>query len=295
MTTKCDLTTVEAALRWAVSTLDDAGINEDARVDAEALLCHSLQQTRSFLLIHPEYNVSDEQQVAFVDAVEQRKTGKPVAYITGTRGFWHFDDLHVNQHTLIPRPDTETLVEATLSHIPKQSDLTIADLGTGSGAIALALAYERPRCLVIATDVSQGALDVAQQNAVALQLSNIELRQGSWFEALPHEQRFNVIVSNPPYIARDDPHLHDGSLDHEPYSALASGQDGLDDIRLLVGQATAYLQTNGFLLLEHGYDQAEAVRKLFISNGFSAVDTLQDLGGNDRVTLGQATHVLEKP
>jgi release factor glutamine methyltransferase len=221
----------------------------------------------------------------FDDLIERRRAGEPVAYLTGLRGFWRFD-LAVSAATLIPRPETELLVEVALARLPTDRALRVADLGTGSGAIALALAHERPRAQVIATDASADALAIAEANAVGLSIRNVEFRSGDWFAPLQGE-RFDLIASNPPYIALGDPHLDEGDLRYEPSTALSSGADGLDAIRTIVGDAPAYLEAGGWLLLEHGWDQGAAVRDLLLRAGFVGVATERDLEDRDRVTLGR--------
>jgi release factor glutamine methyltransferase len=230
--------------------------------------------------------IADAALVAcFETLVARRVAGEPVAYLTGRRGFWSFD-LTVTPATLIPRVETELLVELALARLPRDREPRIADLGTGSGAIALALAHERPRARVVATDASDAALAVARDNAIALGIDNIDLRRGDWLAALSGE-RFDLIASNPPYIASDDPHLGVGDLRHEPAAALASGCDGLDAIRVIVRDAPAHLVTDGWLLLEHGLEQGRAVRDLLHAAGFVDVATEHDLEGRDRVTLGR--------
>lgn len=263
--------------------LQEARTRIDA-VDAEFLLAHVLGKSRSWLFAHRGDPVPGEAAGAFEELIDRRAAGEPVAYLTGQRGFWRFD-LAVSPATLIPRPETELLVELALERLLVDRPLRIADLGTGSGAIALALAFERPRAHVIATDNSAEALDVARVNAAALQLRNVEFRKGDWFAPLSGE-RFDLIASNPPYIALGDPHLDEGDLRFEPASALSSGVDGLDALRAIIGRAPAYLGDDGWLLVEHGWDQGAAVRGLFAAVGFIEVETARDLEGRDRVTLG---------
>src|SRR5690606_35513374 len=225
-----------------------------------------------------------------VDAlVRRRAAGEPVAYLLGSRGFWRFD-LSVTADTLIPRPDTELLVELALRRIPERSPARVADLGTGSGAIALAIASERPDAQVVATDASEAALAVASGNAAALGIGNVEFRRGDWLAPLAGE-RFDLVASNPPYIADGDAHLAQGDLRFEPRSALASGVDGLDAIRRIAADAPAHLRAGGWLLVEHGWEQGAAVRALFESAGFVAVATERDLEQRDRVTLGRKPQV----
>ncbi|MEA9564249.1 MULTISPECIES: peptide chain release factor N(5)-glutamine methyltransferase [unclassified Xanthomonas] len=254
------------------------------RTDAEPLLLHALGRDRAWLFAHGRDPVPPTIAQAFDALVQRRQAGEPVAYLTGSRGFWTLD-LAVSTATLIPRADTEALVELALERLDQAPGRRVADLGTGSGAIALAIASERPQAQVIATDASAAALAIAQRNADSHRLSNVECRQGSWFVPLAGE-RFDLIASNPPYIAAGDPHLAQGDLRYEPASALASGSDGLDDIRSIVADAPAHLRAGGWLLLEHGWDQGAAVAELLRTRGFTQVATHQDLEQRDRVTLG---------
>jgi release factor glutamine methyltransferase len=223
--------------------------------------------------------------VYFETLVERRVAGEPVAYLTGRRGFWSFE-LQVTPDTLIPRPETELLVELALTHLPPDRVLQVADLGTGSGAIALALAHERPRAQVLATDASPAALDVARANATSLGNANSAFAQGDWCAAL-EQRRFDLIASNPPYIAAGDPHLALGDLRREPAAALASGVDGLDAIRRIVAGTRLHLVAGGWLLLEHGMEQGDAVRGLLRDAGFVDASTDRDLEGRDRVSSGR--------
>lgn len=279
------MTAHSAGTRRLDALLRDARVHIDA-VDAEFLLAHVLGRSRSWLLAHRDEAVPDADAAAFDALVQRRAAGEPVAYLTGQRGFWRFD-LAVTPATLIPRPETELLVELALHRLPADRPLRIADLGTGSGAIALALAFERPRAQVLATDASVQALDVARANAAALRLGNVGFREGDWFAPLAGE-RFDLIASNPPYIALDDPHLVEGDLRYEPASALSSGADGLDAIRTIAAGAPAHLESGGWLLLEHGWDQGAAVRDVLTRAGFADVATQRDLEDRDRVTLGRS-------
>ncbi|MBK1673351.1 protein-(glutamine-N5) methyltransferase, release factor-specific [Ectothiorhodospira shaposhnikovii] len=256
------------------------------RLEAELLLAHVLGKDRGWLYAHGDDILEDPDALAgFRALIRRRGEGEPVSYLLGCREFWSLN-LTVRPGVLIPRPDTETLVEATLSRLPEDLPVRLADLGTGTGAIALALAVERPQCRIVAVDRSPEALAVARENVARLGLeAQVECRQGSWFEPLAGEQ-FDLIVSNPPYIAEADPHLVQGDLRFEPLSALASGPDGLTDIRRIIEQAPGHLGPGGALLLEHGMDQGEAVRALLEQRGFTEVDTVRDLAGRDRVTLG---------
>jgi len=253
--------------------------------EPEWLLCHVLGRTPAWLLAHGDTVPDPEHRIRFDALVERRAAGEPVAYLTGRRGFWTLD-LAVTPDTLIPRPETERVVALALERIAPEACVAIADLGTGSGALALAIAASRPRARLLATDRSIAALEVARSNAHALAIGNVEFRAGDWFAPLAGLQ-FAMVVANPPYIADSDPHLAAGDLRHEPVSALASGRDGLDDIRRIVAGAPAHLQPGGWLLLEHGYDQGSTVRALLSAAGFVDVTTERDLEGRDRVGLGR--------
>ncbi|PWU26181.1 peptide chain release factor N(5)-glutamine methyltransferase [Pseudomonas sp. RW407] len=255
-----------------------------ARLDAELLLAAALGKPRSFLRTWPERVVDREVRERFEGWLARRRAGEPVAYILGRQGFWSLD-LEVAPHTLIPRPDTELLVEAALQLVPA-SPARVLDLGTGTGAIALALACERLSWQVTGVDRIPEAVALAERNRERLRLANVGFRQSHWFSALEGE-RFALIVGNPPYIPGNDPHLQQGDVRFEPKSALVAGTDGLDDIRLIVGQAPRFLEPGGWLLLEHGYDQGPAVRDLLLGNGFREVESRRDLGGHERISLGR--------
>lgn len=254
------------------------------RIDAQMLLLHVLGQPdagRAWLLTHDSDMLTPAQQTQFEALCAQRLDGVPVAYLTGCKEFFGLP-LHVDARVLDPRPDTETLVEWALDVLEKTVSPRILDLGTGSGAIALALQSQRPDATVTAVDFSQDALEVARANAQRLQLP-VKLVQSSWLEQI--EGMFDVIVSNPPYIREDDEHM--AALRHEPRQALTSGEDGLDDIRTIIAQAPAHLNAGGWLLLEHGWDQAPTVQNLLHSAGFVQVHSRQDLAGINRCTGGQ--------
>ncbi|MDH5833151.1 peptide chain release factor N(5)-glutamine methyltransferase [Luteimonas kalidii] len=253
--------------------------------DAQALLAHALGRDRSWLFAHADDPLQECDRDRFLSLVARREAGEPVAYLCGRRGFWTLD-LAVTPDTLIPRPETELLVELALARLPAVRALRVADLGTGSGAIALALAQERPQARVDAVDASPGALEVARRNASEAGLENVAFHLGDWFAALP-DLRFDLVASNPPYIAEGDPHLARGDLRHEPAMALSSGRDGLDAIRAIVRDAPAHLQPGGWLLLEHGHDQGEPVGALLREAGLVDVATHRDLEGRDRVGLGR--------
>lgn len=263
----------------------------EGRHEAELLLLHVLGRERGWLFAHATDLIDPASAAAFAGLLQRRLAGEPVAYLLGRRGFWTLD-LAVSPDTLIPRPETERLVELALERLPEDTPLRVADLGTGSGAIALALARERPQARVLATDMSAGALAVASGNARAHGLDNVAFREGSWHAPLAGE-RFDLIASNPPYIASGDPHLARGDLRFEPASALASGDDGLDDIRVIIEGAQAHLLPGGWLLLEHGWDQGGAIRALLDAAGFVEVATAVDLEQRDRVSLGRRPATLE--
>lgn len=274
------LHTIASAQAWGREQLS----GDQARRESELLLGHALQRERAWLFAHACEALDDAQFARFERLLAQRRDGVPVAQLLGEWGFWTLR-LQVTPDTLIPRPETELLVEAALARLP-QAPAHVADLGTGTGAIALALASERRATRVVATDASAGALAVARGNAQRNDIANVEFRHGDWYTPLRGE-RFDLIASNPPYIADDDPHLARGDLRFEPRAALASGSDGLDAIRVLAAGALAHLQPGGWLLLEHGFAQGNAVRALL--HMLRDVQTLRDLEGRDRVTLGRAS------
>ena len=267
------------------SLLETADLPESPspRLDAELLLAHVLGKPRSYLRTWPEHQPDAEQCASFERLLQRRRAGEPVAYLLGRQGFWSLD-LEVSSDTLIPRPDTELLVETALTLIPA-TPLDVLDLGTGTGAIALALAAERPAWRVTGVDRIEAAVALAARNGQRLGLNNARFQLSHWFEALVG-QRFQLIVSNPPYIAADDRHLGEGDVRFEPASALVAGADGLGDIRLIIEQAPAHLLPGGWLLLEHGFDQAEAVRELLNAAGFAKVESRRDLGNHPRISLG---------
>lgn len=258
--------------------------SDTPRLDAELLLAHVLQKPRSYLLTWPERELSAEQLTQFETLMARRQQGQPVAYLLGEQGFWSLA-LQVSSDTLIPRPDTERLVEVALELGP-QRPAQVLDMGTGSGAIALALAAERSQWQLTGVDRMPGAVALAEANRARLGLPNARFLLSDWFSAVA-DQRFALIVSNPPYIAADDPHLQQGDVRFEPASALVSGIDGLDDIRRILSAAPDYLEQDGWLLLEHGWQQADAVARLLTQRGFAEVQSWRDLGGQQRVTGGR--------
>ncbi|UYP29588.1 peptide chain release factor N(5)-glutamine methyltransferase [Pseudomonas sp. Z8(2022)] len=254
------------------------------RLDAELLLAAALNKPRSYLRTWPEREPDADQLALFQASLQRRRQGEPVAYILGHQGFWSLD-LEVAPHTLIPRPDTELLVETALDLLPA-TPLEVLDLGTGTGAIALALASERPAWQVTGVDRVEEAVALAERNRQRLALGNAGFLLSHWFSALAG-RRYGLILSNPPYIRADDRHLAQGDVRFEPSSALVSGSDGLDDIRAIIQAAPEHLLPGGWLLLEHGFDQAGDVRRLLGDAGFAEVHSRRDLAGLERISLGR--------
>ncbi|MFT7289066.1 MAG: release factor glutamine methyltransferase [Halieaceae bacterium] len=257
---------------------------DDAQRDGEILLCAALGQSRSYLYAWPEAQVAADVAARYRHWLDERRRGVPVAYLLGEREFWSLS-LSVDESTLIPRADTERLVEVALD-LALPADAAVVDLGTGSGAIALALASERPGWRLTGTDISAAALAVARGNGERLQLLNVSWLCGHWFAPLDL-QRFHLIACNPPYVAPDDPHLERGDLRFEPRSALVAAQDGMADLRWLVAAAPTYLEDDGWLLLEHGWEQGPAVRECLLRAGFVSVQSWHDLGRQERVSGGR--------
>lgn len=276
-------TTWAEAQHRLIKTLSLEG--NEAKFEAQLLLQNVLNVNRAWLLAHESDALQDKIKADFESLLARRLLGEPIAYILGQREFFGLN-LIVTPDTLIPRPDTETLVETALDKIPTDTPFTLLDLGTGTGAVALAIAEHRPEAQVTAIDASSGALDIAKRNANQLDLTQVDFRLSNWFSALEGE-RFNLIVSNPPYIEQHDIHLTQGDLRFEPMSALASGTDGLDDIRQIVDNCLLHLHPQGWLMLEHGYNQAHLVTDLMAQSGLIDITTIKDLGANDRVTIGK--------
>lgn len=277
-------TCADSLLRQARGRIDPA--------EAPLLLAHALQRSPAWLYAHGDEPVGAAVADCFLELVQRREAGEPVAYLTGRRGFWTLD-LAVTPETLIPRPETERLVELALERLPASGSPRVLDLGTGSGAIALALASERPQARVLATDRSSGALAVARANAAEGRIANVEFAAGDWY-APAAGRRFDLIASNPPYIAAGDTHLQQGDLRFEPAAALASGNDGLDALRVIAAGAPAHLEPGGWLLVEHGWDQGAAVRALFSAAGLAGVETALDLEGRERITFGNLAAAPEE-
>ncbi|EKD54275.1 MAG: N5-glutamine methyltransferase, modifies release factors RF-1 and RF-2 [uncultured bacterium] len=274
--------TIQKALSLAAAEF--TSISDTERLDAEILLAHVLQVDRSYLLAFPERILTSAENIFFEKLVAERKSKMPVAYIVGYREFWSLN-LKVTPDTLIPRPETELLVEHALKEARGEKN-NIADLGTGSGAIALAIAHERPDFKVYATDKSLAALNIAKENAMRLNIQNVVFYEGDWCFALP-KIKFDGIISNPPYIAQGDPHFQQNDVHCEPASALMAGENGLSDLCRIIREAKSYLKTEGFIMLEHGFLQAEAVRMLLAHHGYVDIHSYRDLAGHERVTRGR--------
>ncbi|HSR62746.1 MAG TPA: peptide chain release factor N(5)-glutamine methyltransferase [Gammaproteobacteria bacterium] len=272
---------VKELINQAAGTLVDP---DTACLDAELLLTHVTGNDRCWIHAHSDSLLSTENAREFELLIRKRRSGLPIAYLTGQREFWSLS-LQVTKETLIPRPETEHLVEQALALIPDNTSLEIADLGTGAGAVALAIASERPVCRIVASDISSAAVQVAMYNARSLQLANLMFVNSDWLKAF--KSKFDVIVSNPPYVREKDPHLEKGDVRHEPRLALAAGDDGLACLRDIIRQATCHLRTNGWLLLEHGHDQGAAVRALLAESGYASINTYNDLAGQERISNGQ--------
>lgn len=283
---------IDYLLKTSIQQLHN--LSDSPTLDSEVLLLYSLNKfpygksyNRAFLRSWSEYELKDDQQQLFNFCINERIKGKPVAYITGYKEFWSLN-LQVSQDTLIPRSDSEILVEQALELIPKQADWKILDLGTGSGAIALAIAKERENCHVFATDQSFAAITLARNNALRLKINNCQFINGNWLNALA-KNSFQLIVSNPPYIREDDPHLKQPELQYEPISALSSIDNGLYDIKQIISSSINHLTKPAYLLLEHGFDQAEQVKNLFIKNHYQLYSQVRDYSNIVRVSIGKST------
>ena len=287
------MNTIRQLLKQAVIQLQEGSpgceqpgyTQHDASLDAEILLSFILNKPRSYLRAWSEHVLTPEIETAFHAFITRRLRGEPIAYITGKKEFWSLD-LLVTPATLIPRPETECLIDVALSLFNGLEKIKVADLGTGSGAIALALASEHPVWQISATDVSEAALAIAKENAARLQIHNVSFYQGSWCEALPSAD-FNLIISNPPYIAQEEWGLYEDGLLFEPRDALVSGLDGFDSIREIVQAAKGYLMSNGYLMIEHGFWQGPVTRELFEQARYTEIKSVCDLSGQERFTLGK--------
>ncbi|MBL6986608.1 MAG: peptide chain release factor N(5)-glutamine methyltransferase [Methylobacter sp.] len=273
---------IKSVLTNAVDTL--SLVSDSALLDAEVLLCLAIDKQRSYLRAWPNKTLHHKQLAAFRNLLELRQQGIPIAYITGNREFWS-RDFHVSPDVLIPRPDTELLIELSLKLIPEDQPFKVVDLGTGSGIIAITLAAERPHAQIVASDSSLAALRIAQLNASKHHINNIEFYQSNWFIGVP-EIKFNLIISNPPYIAEDDCHLQQGDVRFEPKTALCAGDLGLSDIKIIATVARNFLELGGHLLIEHGYNQMEQVQALFQELHYDKVQTYKDLSRTPRGTYG---------
>lgn len=272
---------IDAVLGEAVARL--TGVSDSARLDAEILLCRTIDMPRSYLLAHPEDVLDNTTFDRFAGLLRRRLDGEPMAYIMGTREFWSHE-LLVSTATLVPRPDTELLVDLALREIPRDAEWRILDLGTGSGAIAIALAHERLMCHITATDISEAALGIAAENVRQLSLSNVTFAHGNWVEPV-RDQQFDLIVSNPPYVSSGDEALKD--LHYEPLEALVAGTDGLDAIRELARDCRTVLADHGLFLVEHGADQRDDVASILASHGWTDIANHKDLSGQPRVTAAR--------
>jgi len=280
--------TIHEVLLGAQAALAKMIDASEAKLEAQLLMQHVLKVNRAWLIAHAGDTIDASPHRAYGVLLDRRLCGEPIAYILGCREFYGLK-LKVTPDTLIPRPDTETLVEAALGKIQKNAvspNVRILDLGTGTGAIALAIAKNRPHAQVTAADASQATLNVAIENAKSLNITNVSFILSNWFSSLKSE-KFDLIVSNPPYIEQDDVHLSQGDLRFEPMSALASGKDGLDDIRQIIQESLIHLKPQGWLMLEHGYNQADQVADLMANAGLINIATIQDFGGNNRITIGK--------
>ena len=257
--------------------------SDSAKFDAELLLAYVLKKDRSYLYTWPERQATEAQYQDFEQFIQRRLQGEPIAYIVGKQAFWTLN-LKVSKDTLIPRPETELLIETALDYYSPQDNLSILDLGTGTGAIALAIASEFTQSQLLAVDISSAALDIAQDNAVQHGINNIQFLHSNWFNDIP-SQHFDLILSNPPYIETDDPHLQQGDLRYEPRLALSSGKDGFRDIQQIIQSSQPYLKPQGWLMFEHGYQQASMARQYLSQAKFNHIQSLRDLAGHERISM----------
>lgn len=277
--------TINDAIRHARAILGQTE-HHSARLEAELLLASVLKKDRTWLRTWPDKILSPAQHRTFDALIRLRQKGEPIAYILGWRDFWTLT-LTVTADTLIPRPETELLVKQALARIPEDAAWTILDLGTGSGAIAIAIAKERPRCNLIATDRSLAALQIARQNAHINKVANVHFLASNWLTSFAREFQANMILSNPPYITVDDPHLSAGDLRFEPPGALVAGSEGLNDLQHILIAAKTHLKSGGWLLLEHGYEQQTALANLLAEHGYQSIHCHRDYANQPRLSLGQ--------
>ncbi|MFJ3456095.1 peptide chain release factor N(5)-glutamine methyltransferase [Scandinavium goeteborgense] len=270
--------------QWLAQAIERLANSESPRRDAEILLGHVTGKSRTYILAFDETTLTTQEGAQLETLLSRRVNGEPVAHLVGMREFWSLP-LEVTPATLIPRPDTECLVEQALDRLP-ESPRDILDLGTGTGAIALALASERPDCRVTAVDFVTDAVALATRNACSLGINNVMIAQSNWFSAL-EGKTFDMIVSNPPYIDEQDPHLAEGDVRFEPLSALVAADEGLADLAHIIQEGRRFLLPGGWMLLEHGWKQGPAVRELYIQAGYDEVETCRDYGGNERLTVGR--------
>ena len=273
---------IQQALQQASRELSAS--SPSAMLDVQVLLSFVLRCNTAHLAAWPEKDITKEQQSHYLQLIRQRQQGLPVAHLTGQREFWSLN-FFVDNSTLIPRPETETLIEFILTKFTRRENLKLLDMGTGTGAIAITIANEKPEWQIVASDVSKEALKLARQNSEQHHTANISFIQSDWFENITAVD-FDIIVSNPPYVASDDPHLQQGDVRFEPLSALTSGIAGMDDIEHLCSHAAEHLNNNGWLIVEHGYNQAQQVAECFTKNGFSEIQQQRDISGHLRMTAG---------
>jgi len=274
---------IQSVLIDSAGTLNN--ISDSASLDVEVLLCHALKKNRTYLRTWPDKQLTGKQLQHFEHLLQQRQQGQPIAYIIGQREFWS-RDFHVDHNVLIPRPDTETLIELCLQLIHHQPNASIIDLGTGSGIIAITLAAEYPQLNITAVDNSAAALKVAQHNAKLNHTPNIRFLKSDWFAQVSKES-FDFIVSNPPYIASSDPHLNEGDVRFEPSCALVAAQQGLQDIIQITAQSQHYLNKGGYLIFEHGYDQKQQVHEILHQHHYQNIHCQHDLANQPRISYGQ--------
>jgi release factor glutamine methyltransferase len=279
---------IQQALQHAIQSLSQPIVEESSpthALDAQVLLSHVLECNTAHLIAWPEKDLSEQQEIRYLQLIQQRQQGLPVAHLTGQREFWSLD-FDVNNSTLIPRPETETLVEYILTKFGQNKQFALLDMGTGTGAIAIAIASEKSEWKIVASDIFEQALKLATSNSQKHGTDNVTFLQSDWFKNISMTD-FDIIVSNPPYIAADDPHLQQGDVRFEPQSALSSGKTGMDDIEHLCAHAKNHLKNNGWLIVEHGYNQEQLVSDSFAENGFTQIEQVRDLSGHTRMTAGK--------